>query len=323
MGRLVMERARIVREGQPVADRLAEALSRGDSDLAKVTPVLSHLLGNADHALFSDEVVARVKGMLSNMAHEFAAAELLASGSSQIQPDHRKIASIASALAANNSILAHCHASAIEWQLTTRLEVERALDPVLSPLVQALIASSETATSSLGMAALSAQARFAQSQRRMELAASELPPDLFHEALEAWRAKSGPATLPMLGATQEAMRQQYDPGKGRIALLERLVVAMGKGVTAALSIEHAGVALFLSALSAASGHHRDRVILATNESQAARLLLALRSTGLKPQAVDEQLVFLHRSLELPVESSSIDPDTAAVLLQNSRLAREP
>ena len=305
-------------DADAIAGELSDALAQGDSDLKKIAPVLGHLLGNADHALFSDEVVARVRGMLAGMALELAAAESQAAGQDDLhQLATRKGAALTQGLASSLALLAHCHALALEWQLALRLESERALDPVLSPLVQALIASDEATTSSLGMAALSAQARFAQSQRRMELPLSELPPELFHEALQVWRSTAGPGSVNAYDAAEQELRGDYDGSRSRLGLLERLVVAMGKGVTAALSIEHAGVALFLSALSAASGQPRESVILATNQRQAARLLLALRATGLKPQAVDEQLVYLHGSTVVKSGSSAIEPDRAAVLLDGS------
>lgn len=314
----MIERAQISSAKTDHVDQLAERLARGDGDLAKVAPVLGHLLGNADHALFSDEVVARVRGMLAGMARELIAAEMHASDSDRdFVPDPRRTQALFRALIDHSALLAHCHAVALEWQLALRMESERALDPVLSPLVQALIASDETSTSGLGMAALAAQARFAQSQRRMELPLGELPPELFHEALQCWRGKAGPASVNALDAAEGALRAAFDSSTSRLGLLERLVVAMGKGVTAALSIEHAGVALFVSALAAASGQPRNRIILSTNESQAARLLLSLRATGLKPHSVDLQLVFLHPTVSLPPGSSAIDPDEAAAILDDA------
>ena len=57
------------------------------------------------------------------------------------------------------------------------------IDPVLTGLVQELIASQDSGVSALAMQALAAQSRFVQSQRRMELPLGELPGDLFHKAL--------------------------------------------------------------------------------------------------------------------------------------------
>ena len=42
---------------------LREELTRGDAILASARPILRHLLANDDHALFSDEMIARIRGM--------------------------------------------------------------------------------------------------------------------------------------------------------------------------------------------------------------------------------------------------------------------
>lgn len=312
------QRAPINAGKRPIESALADELARGDLALMKIGPVLGHLLGNDDHALFSDEVVARVRGMIDSLAQQFAHAEVEA-----LAPvdGHRRIVQRSEAIGAQlvqvPSLLGHCHALGLEWQLALRLESEHALDPVLSPLIQALIASDEPTTASLGMGALAAQARFAQAQRRMELSLGELPADIFHATLLAWRAQAGPTSFESLSAADAKLRMNYDEGASRLALLERLVVAMGGGVTAALSIDHAGTALFLSALAAASGQSRDSLAVATNERQASRLLLALRSTGLKSQAVDELLVYLHRETNVPEGASAISPEKAARLLDRS------
>ncbi len=61
------------------------------------------------------------------------------------------------------------------------------------------------------------------------------------------------------------------------ALLARLVTGMGGGAIAALSVDHAGAAIFLTALSIGSGQDRDLAVLSTNDRQLARLALALRA----------------------------------------------
>lgn len=295
---------------------LADELARGDAALAKVAPVLGHLLGNDDEALFSDETVARVRGMLSHLGQQLAMAEAESNG---VPDPQRHIAGrsevIATALASEAELLRHCHALALEWQLTLRLEKERGLDPVLSPLLQALIASDDSATAALGMASLTAQARFAQAQRRMELQLGELPAELFHQVIIGWRAKAGPAGSVALDAAERQLRERYDEGQGRLALNERLVAAMGKGAMVGLSLEHAGVATFLSALAAAVSQAREGIVVATNVRQAARLMLALRSTGLKQQSVEEQLVYLHGAVPFPAGACEISVERAAALLQ--------
>ena len=47
-----------------VADQesLRDALARGNAALARIGPILTHLLATPDHSLFSDEIVARIRG---------------------------------------------------------------------------------------------------------------------------------------------------------------------------------------------------------------------------------------------------------------------
>ncbi|MFN5779780.1 MAG: hypothetical protein ACK44O_09970, partial [Novosphingobium sp.] len=85
------------------------------------------------------------------------------------------------------ALLNHIHAQALEFQLGERLQARIALDPVLSPLLQALIASPDSTTAASAMALLAAQARYVQAQRRMQLPVGELPADLFHAILQTVR----------------------------------------------------------------------------------------------------------------------------------------
>ena len=301
-----------------VEGALAQELARGNSAIVKIVPVLGHLLGNEDEALFSDETVARVKGMLTHQARELAIAETDAGQQEgAARQVSARILTLYPVLAGQPALLRHCHALALEWQLALRLESERGIDPVLSPLIQALVASDESATASLGMASLTAQARFAQAQRRMELPLGELPADIFNDVMHAWRAQASPATSSAQAAAEERMRAGFDEGNSRLALFDRLVLAMGKGVTAALSVDHAGIATFLSALAFASDQAREDVVASTNARQAVRLALAMRATGLKGSAIEEQLLLLHGNIPPRMDVGAISADRAAALLQNA------
>jgi hypothetical protein len=299
----------------PVEAILREDLAHGDVILGTIGPVLGHLLANHDHSLFSDEIVSRVRGMVGNLAQQL----LIAQGEAAGDPDPRSLPESArddlgAHLLCDSRLVSHCHALALEWQLTRRLDSRNAIDPVLSPLLQALIASDEAPTASTAMAALSAQARFVQQQYRMELPLAELPAELFHAVLAAWasRTTAGDAEAVLQAAT--ALRDGYDESAGRLGLLARLVAGMGPGVLAALSLSHAGVALFLTALAAASHQHRDTVIISTNDRQLARLALALRVAGLKPREVEEQFVYLHPEIALPEGFEALRAERAAALL---------
>ena len=73
--------------GQPtssaetIKDVLRKELAHGDAINATTGPVLHHLLVNDDQTLFSDQVIARVRGMTKDIAHQllFAVAEQIES----------------------------------------------------------------------------------------------------------------------------------------------------------------------------------------------------------------------------------------------------
>lgn len=286
---------------------LREELAHGDAMLGTIAPILRHLLANDDHSVFGDEIIARVRGVTADLSRQLLDE---AAGPGQAVPAPARVDALASALVDVPGLLAHVHAQALEWQLVQRLQARLALDPVLSPLLQALIASSDAGTSGLAMNFLAAQARFCQAQKRMKLPLAELPGDLLHGALEALGAEAGDAAA----SAMAAIRQRYDESCGRLGLATRLVMGMGGGAVAALSITHAGVSLFLSALSLATGQNRDLVVLSTNEAQMARLALALRAAGLKPQAIEEQFLALHPDVALPEGFENLGADGAAALL---------
>ena len=299
---------------------LCDELAHGDALIGTIAPILRHLLANDEHSVFSDEIIARVRGMMADVARQILTELAIASGN----PDNRdhtpdQIAALVESLVGHGAFLAHVHALALEWQLTERMQTRLALDPVLAPLLQALIASSDPGVASGAMALLASQARFATSQRRMQLPLSELPGDLLYAALIALRgyADSAPEAQAATTQAEQAIRSRFDESRSRLGLISRIVTGMGGGATAALAITHAGVAMFLSALALASGQDRDMAVLATNEGQLARLALALRASGLKPQAIEEQFVSLHPEVALPAGFEQLGSDQAAALLTRS------
>ena len=304
----------------PVDDVLRDELAHGDALIETIAPIMRHLLANDEHSVFSDEIVARVRGMLNDVARQLLDGLAEAAG----LPDERdhdpdRLQQLVEGYVAHPGFLAHAHALALEWQLTERLQARLALDPVLSPLLHSLIASPDAGVASSAMALLSAQARFAQSQRRMQLTLAELPADLLEAALAGMRsyADNEPDLASIARQAEQEVRGRYDERRGRIGLIAQLVGTMGGGATAALAAGHAGVAIFLSALAMASGQHRDMAVLATNEGQLARLALALRAAGLQPQLVEEQFVALHPDVALPAGFDQLGSDRAAALLARS------
>ena len=299
---------------------LGAELARGDSMLGSIPPLLRHLLVNDDHSVFGDEIIARVRGMLADLATQLL-EDLRGTNEEEPQkpPCGDEHAELARMLVDIRGLVTHLHALALEWQLTERLHARLGLDPVLSPLMQALVASSDPGTSGTAMNLLAAQSRFVQSQRRMQLPLTELPGDLLHGALLAMRMHAGvePDVDDAAQAAETAIRARYDESRCRLGLIARMITGMGGGAVAALSLSHAGVALFISALSIAAGQDRDLAVLSTNEGQIGRFALALRAAGLKTRDVEEQFLVLHPEVTLPEGFDRLAADRAAAILSVS------
>ena len=308
-------------ENRVVEGLFGDELDAADLALANVSPILRHLLGNDDHALFSDRIVAQVRAQIEDLARQLAQSLEAAMG----HADPRGAASqtspgLAAAFIDSPPILAHAHALALEAQLAERLATRLSLDAVLSPLLQTLIASADPNTAATAMALLAAQARFVQAQRRGELPLAELPGDLLHAALLIMRehgAGEDPARDRIAAVLETAIRGNFDEAANRIGLLHRLVAGMGGGAIAALDVGHAGVALFVTALGLGAGLDRDAAVLATSEAQLPRLALALLASGAKSAAVEQQFVALHPEVTLPQGFETLRADRAAAVLAGS------
>ena len=292
-------------------ESLSDALARANAAFARVGPILSHLLASPDHSLFSDEIVARIRGMCHHLAWQVLRAQAEAAGQASREAfADRHGEALAEHFYENTALLAHCHALALEWQLTERLEAQYGIDPVLSPLIQEAIAAPDTGLASAAMASLTAQARFAQTQRRMELPLSELPGDLFHGLLMDWRAYSGQLRSDAMIRAEAKLRNAFDEGAGRISLMSRVVAGMGAEAVRALDIDHAGVGLFVSALALRAGQTRVAAVLSTHHDQAARLALGLRASGLEPGQVQAVVLRINPNALPPVEVANMSPDEA-------------
>ena len=55
---------------EPVEQALRDELARGDALIAGARPILRHLLAEHDRALFNEELVARVRGMMLDLARQ-------------------------------------------------------------------------------------------------------------------------------------------------------------------------------------------------------------------------------------------------------------
>ena len=302
----------------PVEAVLRDELAHGDVVLGTIGPIMGHLLANHDHSLFSDEIIARVRSMIGHVAHQMLVLHGQAAEHSDpigFAAEHR--GPLSENLCSHQPFLLHCHALALEWQLAERLERRNSIDLVLSPLLQALIASEDSATASAAMATLAAQARFTQQARRMELPINELPGDLFHHALMTLRNYAGEESAEAAKATEVQLRKNYDESSSRLGLMTRLVTGMGQGIRASLTISHAGVGLFLTGLAIASHQERSLAVISTNDRQLARLALGLRSAGLKPKEVAEVFLYIHPEVSLPDGFDAMRVDHAAAMLEAS------
>lgn len=294
---------------------LRAELARADEAAGTLVPILRHLLDNGSNSIFSDAIVAGVRGMAGDLARQLLDARARSGGEAErIEHAADDIGALGSAMTANPALLGHLHALALEWQLIQHMHNRLALDPVLSPLLQAQMASSDPETAALAMKFLAAQARFCQEQRRMQLPLTELPGDLLHGALVAMRTLAGVEADAEAAAAENAIRLEFNEARSRLGLAARLITGMGGSAMEALSISHAGSALFLTALSLGSGQDRDLAALSTNDSQLARLALALRASGLKQPGVDEVFLALHPDVALPHGFDQLGPDHAAALL---------
>lgn len=296
---------------------LKDDLAAGDRIMANNGPILRHLLRNDDNSIFSDEIVARVRGMFQDLGRQMIIA--LAEAAGQIDPQawaHTTAEELANLLAEHPGFLAHLHALSLEWQLTERLQSRLTLDPVLPPLLQARVAASDPTIAATAMNLLAAQARFGQAQRRMQLPLAELPAGLFNTALLTMRNYMGDDA----GAegyalvAERTLRARYDEERSRIGLLRRVISAMGAEAVQALSIENAGVSLFLSALALGSGQSREKAVMATSETQLSRFALSLSASGLKADAIAAQFMALHPDVSLPEGLAALQPDNAAAIL---------
>lgn len=289
-------------------------LARGAALRAGARPVLRYLLEDHDPALVSEELVARVRGMLLDLARQLLFVQAAAAGM-PAEEDYvaARQGSLAAALAREDALLGHAQALVLEAQAAQQLHRRGGPDPVLTPLIQDLLAAgADSALAGQAMAVLAAQARFMQHHRRMELPLREVPADLLHRALLVMRSMREDDEL-----VRHYLGQNYNEAHTRAATLSRLVLALGQGAKRGLDLNQAGLAIFGSALSLASRQERDEVILSFTDRQFPRLALTLHAAGLASQDVETQLLRLHPDARLADPLVRIDRNTATRLLASS------
>lgn len=310
-------------QGNEVEAIMRQELALGDRALASVAPVLGHLLATPGQSLVSDDLVARMRGMLADIARQLLAAQAQATGARQGPAGtDLRIDALAGKLANSSTLLSHCYALAMEGLIARQLEQQAGIDPVLSPLMQELISSSDEATSELAMTAMASQARFMQSHRRMNLPLADLTADLFHEALQIWSNFARSDGPEVLFRTEARLRKGYDEGASRPGLLSRLTATLHGDAKAMLALEHAGFALFASIMASATRRPRELAVLACHERQVARLALTLRAAGLDADDVTRQIMVLHANVSLPDGFAQLTETQALDLLGSSSVDRQ-
>ncbi|NVD43874.1 hypothetical protein [Qipengyuania atrilutea] len=297
-------------------DLLRFALREADAALANAGPVLAQLLSARDDGLFSDEMLARVRGLVTSLAGSLIA---LTSDTGTNTPRRDvadpRVLGLADYLLQSPALLSHCHALALESQIAQRMERQAALDPVLSPFMQNAIAGSEQA--SLAMQALAAQARFVQAQKRMELRAEELPGELLFDVVRGWQHWSAINDVSGFAPGHQNLRRRYNEGQTRAVLLSRLIEAAGENAEHVLTVEHVGIALFVSGLARYAGIYRDLATFALTAGQTARFAVALCAAGLSAETIERQCLRLHPDLLPPVIPETLQPEAARAMLQQS------
>lgn len=295
---------------------LKHELAREQRALNAVAPVLRHLMAGGSEGLVSDAVLATVRGMLADVAGQVLALAAQRDPALRARSEEELAAadSLAATLAEHTALIQHCHALACEGQLAHRFHQRAGIDPVLSALFQELIASDRAEIAELAMSALAAQARFVQTQRRMELPLTELPAELLHDVLSDFGTAG-------TNATTERLWHSYDEGATRLGLLARLTAAMRRGSLACLALDQAGLALFASGLATLAGMTRADAVMACHEGQTARLALALLAAGLDSDSIEAQFALIDPAARPPRSLALLGPQHAWVLLA-SETSRE-
>ncbi|KEO91511.1 hypothetical protein EH31_02250 [Erythrobacter longus] len=307
MGKMAIDRS----QSTLVDAFLRDEMARGNRALRSVAPVIGHMLDSEGPSLFGDAIVARLRGMINDIAAQFV-------GELPLNPENSEMLKalvdvVAQQLASDETVVDHLYSVALEGHLTAKLKQTASIDPVLSPLMQELIASDKPEIAEIAMSTMAAQSRFAQSQNRMEMPVGELPFEVFSRVLDLFEAAPLGAGKHHIDAAIAKLKRAYDEGAGRIGLLARLSSSMHGGAIAALDLSHAGLALFASAMASLTGQPREHAVFACHEAQIVRLALMLKAAGLSAHAIEGQLAVLGGTKPLPdgfaALSQSVAQDT--------------
>jgi len=309
MGKMAVDRS----QSSMVDAFLRDEMARGNRALRSVAPVIGHILDIDGPSLFDDAIVARLRGMLRHLAKQLLQEAVFEKNKHVSMAD--PVTLLADQLATDEPLIDHLYIIALEGHLTQRLKTSAAIDPVLSPLMQELVASDKPEIAELAMSVLAAQSRFSQNQQRMELPFGELRHELFGHVLDHFAAADIGLGADQVDGAITKLTGEFDEGAGRHALLARLTSAMHGGAIAALDLSHSGLALFTSAASLLTQQSRERVIFACHEDQVARLALILRSAGLNSSSLEGQLALLGGTKPLPSGFDTLSQSAAQETLR--------
>lgn len=302
---------------EETAQALRIGLARDDEAIAATYPLLRGLLRSGPNPWLSEELVARVRGMLLDLARQL----LIRAGDEPHDPVSARQADLAALLSDAPAILGHVQCLAMEAHVTERLQLRSGLDPVLSALSQHYASVGGGATAELARRALGAQAAFVQQSSRMELPLRELPSDVLQGVLAVIR-DFGPPDENIADRLERQLAGTYDEQDGRLGLIEQFVSSLADQ-GAALDLARAGLAIFVTALSLASRQERALVVMAIAGRQSARLALGLLATGLEASAVERQLHQLDPGFVMPPRLGELGSEGAFALLAGSRLGGAP
>ena len=302
---------------------IKDDLFHADQVMVHMGPILRHLLGNDDSSIFSDEVIARVRGMLADIARQLVQALGEAAGHKDAAAWARQAGpGLVDILAGHQDLLNHLHMLAVEWQLAERLQGRLGIDPVLTPLLQDVIASPDHDLAARGMNLLAAQARFGQSIRRMQIPIEELPAGLHNDVLAVMQryVADDPSGVAAAELAEASLRKLRTRTASRLDLLGYAISSVGATPQATLSLQNAGVALFLTALGLGTGLPRETAIMCTTDSQMPRLALSLAAAGMGRDGLIDTFSTLQPDITLPEGLAQMPPDRALTLLASSQFS---
>jgi len=287
-------------------------LAGDDRALSGVVPVLSHVLTNRGEPMVSDDIIARMRGLIAS-----AAEQLLASKEEEASAE--EVDSLSTALASNGSIVTHYYALAFEGGLSEDLAERNGLDPVISPLIRELMGSKDNSVAEIATKLMASQARFIEGQKRRQSSIFELPPELLEEVLVTVKTWAKQQIRPLGTQLSADLKEAYDEASTRLGLLTHLIAMLGASGELVCEIETAGFAIFCSALAAQTRQPRELMVLSCQSHQSLRLALALKATGISTESTIRQFEFIGSDVTFPAGFDIWDGESAADMLLGSPL----